>query len=174
MIAVFAVPLIVLFVCDGLIKAYIWRQSKFRYEGNWQFSFWLYLVSQVVTVWIYLQMLAWLSVLVGLKIRKPIAATVTSLAMIMAWAIVPLFLTVILVEVSGARPRDGAAMFLLTSPFPYLLLNQVGELREIAASPPVLFVLNTLIYGGAMLGLRALCFRNVGKLLEREDSSHAA
>ena len=172
MIAVFAVPLIVLFVCDGLIKEFIWRQSKFRYEGDWQFSFWLYLASQVVTVWVYLQMLAWLSVLVGLEIRKPIAAMVTSLAMIMAWAIVPLFLTVILIEFSGARPRDGAAMFLLTSPFPYLLLNQVGELREMAASPPALFVLNTLIYGGAMLGLRALCFRIVGKLLQRDDAGN--
>ena len=64
-------------------------------------------------------------------------------------------------------------MFLLSSPLPYLLLNQFGDLREMSAPPLVLFVLNSLIYGGAMLGLRALCFRKVGKLLQREDSPHA-
>ncbi|MBI1313409.1 ABC transporter permease subunit [bacterium] len=173
LIALFAVPLLVLFVSDALIKEFLWTDwfnRRWRVGPDYDFSFWLYLISQIVTVGIYLQMLAWLSVLIGLKVKKPIAAMVTSLAAIMAWALVPLILTILLVEFSGASPRKGAAMLLLTSPFPYLLLNQVGELREMAASPPVLFVLNSLIYGGAMLCLRALCFRKVGKLLQREDS----
>ncbi len=176
LIAVFTVPLLALIFCDALIKEFLWgdwMNRRWRGAGTYDFSFWLYLISQIVTVWIYLRMLAWLSVLIGMKVRKPTAAMVTSLAAIMAWALIPLFLTVVIVEFSGVRPRDGAAMLLLTSPFPYLLLNQVGELREMAAPPLVLFVLNTLIYGGAMLGLRALSFHKVGNLLQRGDATES-
>jgi ABC-type transport system involved in multi-copper enzyme maturation permease subunit len=175
MIAVVAVPLLVLLVCDGLIKEFIWSAARHnrRYDDGYEFSFWLYLISQIVTVWIYLQMLAWLSVLVGLKIRRPIAAMITSLAAIFAWGTLPIVVTVMYFEFFRIGRSDFSMMYLLSSPFPYLLLNQVGELRELRAPPVVLFVLNTLIYGGAMLGLRALCFSKVGMLLQREDSSDA-
>lgn len=175
MIAVFVVPLLVLFLCDGLIKEMLWEgvyRSRWRSYREYSHSFWFDLISQMTTVWIYLQILAWLSVLIGLRVRKPIAAMLVSLATVMVWVIVPLFVTLILIELSGSRAnRDNPAiMLLLTSPGPYLLLNHFGELRELWAPPPVLFMLNTLIYGGAILGLRALCFRKVGKLLQRGDS----
>lgn len=171
---IWAVPVLVLIVSDCLIKKYQWEEWYNRPwvsgRHDYSFSAGLYLVSQVVTVWIYLHMLAWLSVLIGLKIRKPAAALMMSLGAIIAWALIPLIITVVAVELSGVSPRDGAAMFLLSSPFPYLLLNQVGGLYEMAGSPLTLFALNTLIYGSAMLVLRWLCFRRVGHLLQRVDT----
>lgn len=175
MIAVFAVPLLAMLLCDGLIKELLWDgmyRSQWGTYSGYGHSFWFELISQLTTIWIYLQILVWLPVLVGLKVRKPIAAMVVSLATVMVWVIVPLFVTLILIELSGSRAnRDNPViMLLLTSPGPYLLLSHFGNLRELWASPPVLFAINTLIYGGAILGLRALCFRKVGKLLQRGDS----
>ncbi len=175
MVAVFAVPLLVLFLCDGLIKEILWEgvyRSRWRSYREYNHSFWFDLISQMTTVWIYLQILVWLSLLIGLRVRKPIAAMMTSLAAVTVWVIVPLVLTLVLIELSGGKAsRDNPAiMLLLASPGPYLVLNHFGELRELWAPPQVLFMLNTLVYGGAMLGLRALCFRKVGNLLQRRDS----
>ena len=172
LIAVFAVPLLALFVCDGLIKEFLWEGwfSRRRPANRaYEFSFWFYLVSQVVTVWIYLQMLAWLSVLIGLKLRKPIAAMISSLAAVIGWGIGPVVLTIIVFEHINISPGDSGAIVLLVSPMPFLVFNQIGEARDLGAHPAVLFVVNTLIHGGALLGLRALCFRKVGKLLQRGD-----
>ncbi|MHC4876566.1 MAG: ABC transporter permease subunit [Planctomycetota bacterium] len=177
LIAIVAVPLLVLIVCDGLIKEFVWQDWFNRRRSvnlSSEFSLWLYLISQIVTVWVYLQMLAWLSVLIGLRLRKPMAALITSVTAVIGWGIVPTVLTIIVFEHNSIRPGDSSAIFLLVSPLPYLLFNQIGELSDLGTHPVLLFVVNSLIYGGAMLGLRALCFRKFGKLLQREDSSHAA
>ena len=117
--------------------------------------------------------LSWLAAIIGLRTRKQTTALIWSLGSIFTWALLPMFVAVGLFEAIGVRPGDGAAVFLLASPLPFFVLNELFEVHQVLPrNMPIvlLFAINTAIYGAALLGLRWLCLSQLDWLMKRSDS----
>ena len=164
----FVVPFLVIVMFDAWWKLEHWG-SFFR-RRSYNFPTTMYVFSTVITVAIYLPMLSWLCVLVGLKVRNQVRAIFTSLIIIGAWAIAPIFFLIMFIEVTGISHRD-VSFLLITSPLPYLLFNEVGETDEMMDSAVMLLILNSLIYGSILLALRSVCLNNLDLLLKRSDAA---
>lgn len=169
----FSIPFLAMLVVDGLFKYFnqdSWFQHR-RHEDD--FSLWLYLLTSIVTVAIYLPMLSWLATLIGLRSRKQMTALFLSLTFIVAWALIPLFVVIGIFETVGVRPGDPSTFLLLASPLPFILLNELFEVHQmLPRTMPVelLFVFNSVIYGTALFVLRRLCYSRLDKVLGRADS----
>lgn len=163
----FIVPFLVIVFFDAWWKSHHWNNNFRRYEYSYTPSF--YIISTSVTVAVYLPMLSWLCVLVGLRVRNQARAIFVSLIVIAGWALIPIITVVVFVEFSNVSHRDGSFL-LLSSPLPFLLLNEFGQTREIMENATLAFALNTLIYGLILVGLRRACLKNLDLLLKRRDA----
>jgi len=172
LVLIFAIPFVVMLFLDGLLKE-INGHDWFRRRMYGDFSFGIYFLSSLVTVAIYVPILAWLAAIIGLRTRKQISALIWSLASIFAWSLLPMFIAVGIFDATGTLPGDGAAIFLLASPLPFFVLNELFEVHQVLPrNMPIvlLFAINTAIYGAALLGLRWLCLSQLDWLMKRSDS----
>ncbi len=164
---VFAFPYLVLVIGDAMIKSVDW-QVWFHQRGI-EYSASFYVLASSVTFVIYLTMLTWLAVLIGLRVKKQITALFVALAAILAWAIVPIALIIGCFELTGISERDPEAVMLLASPLSFLLLNEFYELRVLGQPAWLLFVLNCTLYGTITWLLRRYCLTHLDSLLARND-----
>ncbi len=164
LMAVVSIPLLTLFCFQTWGKSvnstWDWRVRDGRTHGP---AF--YLISSVITAAIYLPMVAWLSLWIGLKAKSQGRAIIGALAAIVGWCVLPFFFCIAPVAYLTQGLQD-FAIVLISSPLAMIALNEFG-------GPPVIFrtpiplIVNSLIYGGALVFFRRRCLRNADRLLGR-------
>lgn len=175
----FALPFLLILLIDAIYRQFFLDQWARRSvpPDDIGFEVGLYLAGSIVTVMIYLPMLSWLAALIGFRVRKQMTALFLSLATIIAWGLVPMFITIGIFEATGVRPGDPEAIWLVTSPLPFLVLQEVVEINRLFPSHiPIyaILLLNTAIYGTVLMGLRWLCLSRADSLLRRTDTRAAS
>ena len=176
LICVLCMPFFTLFVFEAWWKsefstlAYAWRHDRFEPT--------LYLVASCLSVAIYLPMVAWLSLLIGLRVRTQTRAIIGSLAAIVGWCVLPFVIFVIPLEITGAySQRASIAYISLLSPATIIPYNEFDLYREFAPYPPrtgwaagwYAVAFNFLFYGFCLFVFRSLCVFHADRHLERAE-----
>jgi ABC-type Na+ efflux pump permease subunit len=159
---VFMIP----FVTAFLIEAW-WEGTLPRYLGRNQVDVILFMLSSLLSIFIYLPMFSWFSMWVGLKVRGKRRAIVLTLTIITAWVGAP-FLVVIFAHALGGYYRSGLDMFLLFSPISVIIATEFGSFSIFGLSPGVAVLLNYLLHGGILFYFRWLCLRKADRYLGRQ------
>ncbi|MBI3862043.1 MAG: hypothetical protein HY290_09120 [Planctomycetia bacterium] len=162
LMAVLLVPFFTLFVFQAW-----WRSmtSGFRWSYDRPFEPMWYLFSEAVTVGIYLPMVAWLSLWIGLKAKTQARAIIGSLAAIVGWCLLP-FLCCVFPVAWTTRGGEEIILIILSSPMAMIIINEVSGPGKIFESPLPL-IMNSMFYGGALFFFRQLCLMNADQLLGR-------
>jgi len=132
---------------------------------------WLYLVSASSSVAIYLPLVAWLSLLIGMRIKTQSRAIASALAALVAWCCLPL---VVLIPVFGTisiGPRDPATLMALSSPAMIIPLTEFDDLDELANLPWLAVFLNSTWYAGCLFAIRHHCLSNADRYLGRLEAT---
>jgi ABC-type transport system involved in multi-copper enzyme maturation permease subunit len=173
LIGVLSVPFFTLFLCEAWLRGVEPRQ-------NWrppdEFSSSGYLLSSVLTVAIYLPLVAWLSLAIGLKFRTQARAMIGAMAAIVAWAVGPfLFCVMPLAIASRGSPDDGpVTCLMLLSPTTVIFWNEIefNFLHRVFGDFIWLpFVLNFAGYGAAIMFFRQMCLANADRWLGRLETN---
>ncbi len=75
-----------------------------------------YIVLSLGLVWIYLPMLAWVAMAIGLRSKTRVRATVTALVVVALWQFLPLVATWMITVVASSRSMDTLFLVMLGSP----------------------------------------------------------
>jgi ABC-type transport system involved in multi-copper enzyme maturation permease subunit len=105
----------------------------------------IYLASDMLTLAIYLPLLAWISVWIGLRMKSQSRALVAATAVVVGWCVVPLVLLIPLLVMGSIDER-----FLwpaLASPATIVAMTEFGALDSLTRSPVLSVLLNSLWYG---------------------------
>lgn len=138
---------------------------------------WLYLPLELVVLAVYLPLIAWFALWIGLKVRSQIKAVLTGITLIGAWLIIPVVVGRICTDLLGHRP-DGLVRHLLFLTPTYLIpaiesmgglvMPPIGSPQYASAMPAWwTFAANLLLHGLALYGLRHWCLANADRLLGR-------
>ena len=164
---VLLVPFLTIFFFEAAMK---WDMpNRYAQYGFRDFSLSLYVTCSLLTVGVYLPMFAWLSLLIGLRVRTQAKAIMASLAAILAWCVAPLvFILMPLSIMLDPRPDEGRLGFVaLLSPASIMAFNEEGYWRNVANSPWLAVAGNFAVYGVITLWLRKLCYSRADRLLGR-------
>jgi ABC-type transport system involved in multi-copper enzyme maturation permease subunit len=137
----------------------------------------LYLVSAVLSIGIYLPMIAWMSLWIGLWTRSQARAIIGALATIVAWCVLPFLFIVLPIEIIfGGQAMSSASPFsflTLFSPATVVVLTEVNELHEVGRAPWLAVILNFVIYVPCYVLFRALCLNFADRCLDRNEHGMA-
>jgi len=156
---ILAVPLLTVFAC----KAYLISGS---FSSSVERTSWFpYLTCAVLTLVIYLPMVTWLSLWIGMRVRTRFRAIMTSLGFLMFWiALCPLFFFIF-----GEHGNYALNLISLASPISAGVLNEFGELHKVwdtETAWPVI-IANTTIYGLIAVILRDRVFADTDRWMRR-------
>jgi hypothetical protein len=152
---ILAVPLLTIFASRVLLM-----MPDGRHYGN-QLS---YFACAALMVIIYLPLITWLSLWIGLRVRTRFQAILAALSTLTAWvALAPL-----LVVTLGGRIYENR-WWLLVSPAGFPSLNEFDDLPLLAnfASPWLAIIANAVVYATIALFIRYLLFRDAERCLRR-------
>jgi ABC-type transport system involved in multi-copper enzyme maturation permease subunit len=172
LIFVLLVPFLTLFLCEVLVREISaerrrWGEEHFNAPG--------YLATGVLTVGIYLPLIAWMSLAIGLKVRTQARAMIGSMAAIIGWSVVPyLFCFMPLaIAMSGPANNDGVLYLVsLFSPATIVFWNEIQDdvlRRAFGEAIWLPYFLNFLGYGIALVLFRTLALRNADRWLGRGE-----
>ncbi|MBI3864929.1 MAG: hypothetical protein HY290_23885 [Planctomycetia bacterium] len=176
-IAVTAVPFSTVF----LFKA--WRLATIHGLNDWRerdFNPRVYLVGQALAMAILLPLVAWLSLLIGLKVRTQGRAIMGAMAAIVAWCVAPLIFIVIPLSIlfphfGTDRPFEAMIeLASLLSPATAVFMNEFGALKEFKIGPWVTIVVNFVMYGALLFWIRRVCLTNADRWLGRLEGGDTA
>ncbi len=155
------------FVATAGAGRLVWRTQ----DVNWL----LYLFCSVLAVAIYLPMMAWLSLLIGIRVRTQSRAIFTALAIIVVWCVVPVFVVVMTLDIMNVTMGSGpAGLLMLLSPSTIIPLNEFFELEEVAIwrNAELLGVLlNFTMYGLLLALFRTWSLRDLDRHLGRAEAT---
>jgi ABC-type transport system involved in multi-copper enzyme maturation permease subunit len=133
----------------------------------------LYLVSAVLSVGIYLPMIAWLSLWIGLWTRSQARAIIGALAAIVGWCVLPFLFIILPIEIifGGQALSSQSPLCLLTlfSPATIVVLTEVNELQEVGRAPWLAVLLNFVFYVPCLVVFRLLCLNFADRCLDRNE-----
>ena len=155
LMAVLAVPMLTLFIFDAW-----WRygpETTNQWEAQKRLYPALYLTSAVVNLVIYLNLTAWISILIGLRSRSQTRAVLMSLGAVVAFCIGPLLMLFVLITMTGLRGEEPFTWLLLSSPMMSVVFNEFNAWREVFKAPWLAVVMNAIYYGIWWGVLRAHC-----------------
>jgi hypothetical protein len=143
---------------------------------NGTFSAQLYLVCAALSVVVYFPLVAWLSLLIGLKVRTQVRAIIGSMGAIAAWCIAPLvFIVMPLAIIVNAYRMSGSSdwnsvteLASLLSPATIVFVNEVEGLNQFQ-NPWLSLWFNFAVYGAALFAFRAICLKNADRWLGRVE-----
>ena len=122
----------------------------------------LYLLCSVLTLAVYLPLVLWLSMWIGLKMRTRIRAIVTALAVIVGWCAIPFLAYAVMENNSSAT----AKWLLLGSPLTMPAMNQTAELQWVFPHAALIGVLvSFLTYGLIAAFIRHRCLSRADRYL---------
>jgi len=154
------------------------RQAQYYRHVVDNFSTRLYMVCAVFSIAIYFPLVAWLSLMIGLRFKTQIRAIIGSMAAIAAWCIAPLvFIVLPLVIMADSFGRTSAGsddwkIFIelasLLSPATIIFINEATALHEYPG-PWLSVWLNFAVYGAVLVAIRATCLKNADRWLGRAE-----
>jgi hypothetical protein len=177
MIFVFLLPFATIIAAEACVREVVARKMNWMHEN---FNAPLYLACSVLTLVIYLPLVAWLSLAIGLKVRTQVRAMIGSLAAIVGWCAIPFVIVVIPLAItfqsSSTEPRERIlTCSMLLSPASILAWNETDSeflWQEFGDFIWVPFVLNFGAYFAALVFFRRMCLKNADRWLGRtEDQS---
>lgn len=135
----------------------------------------LYLASAVLSVGIYLPMIAWLSLWIGLWTRSQARAIIGALAAIVAWCTLPFLFVLLPVEIIfGGISNESPLNFLaLLSPATIVGLTEINELYDVGHAPWLAVILNFVFYVPCLVLFRLLCLNFADRCLDRNERGMA-
>jgi len=167
---VLAVPFVTIFLYDAWWKTQI--AGQFTSPGE-RFSGPLYLACSALAVMVYLPLVAWLSLWIGLMVRTQSRAIIWSIAVIVAWCVVPFIFIAMPLSISlqGKAGTDHLQMCsMLTSPAGIIFLNEF-DADDFLKQPGMPMMVNFAVYGAAAVVIRGRCLRNADRWLGRAEAS---
>lgn len=152
-----------------------WKGSNVNrypnYNGPSNFSAPMYLSCVALAAGIYLPLVAWLSLLIGLKVRTQARAMIGSMGAIVGWCVAPFIFCVMPLAIlfPFARPEhDLSTWSVLLSPASIIFINEFDGLNDFSKDAPWLpVVLNFAAYGFLLFLTRRLCLVNADRWLGR-------
>ena len=158
---VVAIPLATVFAMEAWAEAGATHWSRY---GQTMANASRYLSWAFLSIAVYLPLVLWLSLWIGLKMRTRFRAILTALAVIVGWCVLPIIVCVIC-KVDSGKPES---LLMALSPLAVPAMNEFGNLGELfpkweSFGP----LLNFLFYGGIALIFRALCLRRADRYLRR-------
>ena len=159
---VLAIPLLTIFGMEA------WAEYGFDAPYSKPDPIAAYIVCAVLTVAIYLPLVSWLSLWIGLKMRTRFKAIMTALAVVIGWAVGPI--VILILSERWLRPYIGyrwVELLAMLSPLPVVALNENSSLGRKFASPWLPIVVNFAFYGLALLAIRHLALSRAERYLRR-------
>ncbi len=136
------------------------------------------LVCSVLALAVYLPLTAWLSLLVGMKMKTRGRAIIVALAAIAGWCVLPIvFIFMPLMMLQPPGTADSLLNFsIFLSPAMIVAVNDYGDWHEFGNSPWPGMTLNFLMYATALVFIRRASLQNADRWLGRveSDCSHHA
>ena len=149
-----------------------------RTWGPWQreFDASLYLVSSLLSVAIYLPLVAWLSIAAGMRIRTQARAIIGATGGLVAWCVVPLLLVTLPLSIASETLSYPYREWIsgwkepssLLSPASILPFNEFDCLHELG-EPWLAMPLNFACYGALLVTVRTICLRKADRWLGRTE-----
>ena len=154
---ILAVPLITVFLSRVLLTV---PERHERHDGDG----WSYFTCAMLMVIIYLPLVTWLSLWIGLRVRTRFQAILAALSALTGWVA----LTPLLVVTLGGRIYENR-WWLIVSPAGFPSLNEFNDLPSLAgfASPWPAIIANAVVYTAIALFVRYLLFRDAERCLRR-------
>ena len=134
-----------------------WRQWRSQHDSPG-----LYLFCAVLTIAVYLPLVQWLSLWIGLRMRTRFRAILTALGVIVVWSVVPILLCFVC-ELDPGRSTGGLLLG-LSSPLTVPFVNEESDLRGLFGNAPLIGVLINF------LGYRLLAAFIRHRCLSRADA----
>lgn len=129
-----------------------------------------YALGMCGAVWIYPRMIAWMSILVGLKVKSQSKAIFITLAILLTWIVAPIVFMVILDEFAHFRLDDDNPLAMIgCCQSPAMLIFFL----ETAVEPDgiLLVIVTSLIeYGLILVCLREICLSSAARILGRPET----
>ncbi len=167
LIRVLSVPLVTIFAFE------VWwhRRSDYR---------WLYLVFAIGSIAVYLPLVAWLALWIGLKVRSQIKVVLGTMALVAGWLAFPLIVRSIVVERAGSGVPQWVATLMAISPAEQIVAIE-GLNRAVSATDKEggvwqlvsflgLIVVNFLLHGLLRSLIRRNCLQNADRWLGRLEA----
>ncbi|TWT57469.1 ABC-2 family transporter protein [Thalassoglobus neptunius] len=130
-----------------------------------------YLFASSLMAVLSLPMFAWLSLLMGLWMKSSTKAIFSSLAIIVAWMVIPMVVLITLFEMFHVGRHDGIVTTLMMSPVVVPFLHEISELDDLFDSHWPIVLANILMYGCFLSLFRYLCYKNGARLLGRSEDN---
>lgn len=165
-----------------------WWRDQMQYDGmgqQWtlgqtngyrtQLYIWPeYLAGGVLTIFIYLNLVVWLSLWMGIRTASPARAILSSLGTIVAWCVVPAVVTVSLFDflfISPDAMRDSSLQWLmltlLSSPVVLIGIMELEGVYRLHPMPLLAVGINSLVYGGCWYLIRRQVLQHADRYLGR-------
>ena len=135
---------------------------NFNY-GNQRVSWLLYLLCSITTLSIYLPLTAWLSLLIGIRIRSQSKAIFVVLATLVTWCVLPVVCAILFLMNNGLSPDTKYSFMFLASPAFMIALNEFFGWSEFFEAPWVAWLCHTMVYGVILIVIRFVCLRDLDK-----------
>jgi ABC-type transport system involved in multi-copper enzyme maturation permease subunit len=164
-----AVPILTVAVVERIVEFQGWQLRFSRYSRTDET--WPYLVCTLLAVLIYLPLILWLSLWIGLRARTRFKAIITALGVLVAWCAGP-FAAILLwvMPMNRSLPDQTFEWALLLSPASILLCNESGELHALGGgehSPWLPLAFNFGCYFLLLLLFRSLALARADRYLRR-------
>jgi hypothetical protein len=168
---VLAIPFATIF---GFTAAMRWNMPDYRYRfagSGWQppeFRLGVYLTCSLLTVLIYLPLVAWMSFYIGLRVKTQARAIVAAMGAVLVWCLGPMIFIAMPIEIIFRPAFDsGWAFCLLTSPIGMVGFNEDYNWNQLLNRPWLAMFLNFSWYAIWVVFFRWLCFAQADRLLGR-------
>jgi hypothetical protein len=174
LILVLLVPFATIFGFEAAMK---WNMPVHWGPMGREFNLPLYLSCAALSVAVYLPLCAWISFLIGLKVRTQARAISGAMAVLVAWCVIPpVFIRLPLSILAGPGSSLWDTPFvlqlpMLAGPMAIVIANEESFTFEFAGAPWVAVALNFLVYGAILVSVRWACLRNVDRLLGRTTNN---
>ena len=124
-----------------------------------------YAIGSLLSIVIYLPLIAWFSLWVGMWCRSQGRAIITALAGLVGWCSLPALLVAPLVDHYDYYHHTGLSLLFLFSPAAFIPMNEFNEMPFAWT----MLVLNFLVYGGFLFLFRWLCLAHAPRWLGRME-----
>jgi hypothetical protein len=161
---VVAIPLMTVFVAEW------WSEGAdaWRGDGDDPANPVLYLLCSVLTLAVYLPLVLWLSLWIGLKMRTRFRAIVTALAVIVGWCVLPIICAVIFnIDTRGI----GGTIVAFTSPLVVPAVNELGAGSFFPEPRLPGILLHFLMYAAILGAFRRKCLTEAERYLRGQQTT---
>jgi len=175
---------ITIFACEAWLRRGMGTDSYVNGGGNslFYYSTLRYLVASLLSLVIYLPLIGWLALWIGLIAKTQTRAILSSLAVLIAWCVVPVTIAGIILGVIAPNGQDDLA--LLASPAGIIGMNEFNWFGEEGGLFPGVIrghlfrwgvvLLNFAFYGLILYLIRSRCLRLADRYLGRREEQPAA